>query len=52
MYFRSYGPRKTSLDQCLKGPFREKRRKEKTFSQFFSAVFKSCVNFEPFQKKR
>ena len=51
MDLRSYGPRKSLLDQCLKGPFREKRRKEKTFSQFFSAFLKSSLNFEHFQKK-
>ena len=52
MYFRSYGPKKILLDQCLKGPFREKRRKEKTFSQFFSACLESSLNFENFSQKK
>ena len=27
-------------------------RKQKTFSQFFAAIWKSTLNFEHFQKKR
>ena len=26
-------------------------RKQETFSEYFCAFFKSCLNFEPFQKK-